>query len=81
MARGMVPLIRVAGDNEGKGGTGHCIGNKGGMQQRGQWQWQQEQWGRGCWASNGNVGNGNSKGKNVGDGDGNEAGRRQRGQG
>ncbi len=37
MARAMVTAIRVPVDKEGKGGTGHGVGNKGGMQQRGQW--------------------------------------------
>ncbi len=81
VARVMVPLTRAAEDKEGKSSMGHCLGNKGGMQQRGQWQQRQEQWGQGCRASGGNMGDGNGKGKNVGDGDGNKAGGRQRGQG
>jgi hypothetical protein len=44
VARAMVTAMNVVGDKEGKGGTSHGIGNKGGMQQRGQWQQQQEQW-------------------------------------
>jgi hypothetical protein len=35
VARAMVPLKREAGNKEGKGRTGHCVGNEGGMQQRG----------------------------------------------
>jgi hypothetical protein len=37
MARAIVTAMRVPVDKEGKGGTGHGIGNVGGMQQRGQW--------------------------------------------
>ncbi len=37
MARVMVTAMRVPVDKEGKGVTGHGVGNKGGMQQRGQW--------------------------------------------
>ncbi len=32
VARAMVTVMRAAGDEEGKGGTGHGVGNKGGMQ-------------------------------------------------
>jgi hypothetical protein len=32
--------MRVAGNKEGKVGKDHGVGNKGGMQQRGQWQQQ-----------------------------------------
>ncbi len=32
MARAMVTAMRVPVDKEGKGGTGHGVGNKGGMQ-------------------------------------------------
>jgi hypothetical protein len=63
MARAIVTAMRVPVNKEGKGGTGHGIGNEGGMQQRGQWgQWQEPwQWeGR---ESYGNQGNGNGKGK------------------
>jgi hypothetical protein len=63
MARAMMMAMRVPVDKEGEGGTGHGIGNKGGMQQRGQWQWWQEQWQQGWHASNGNEGNGNGEGK------------------
>ncbi len=42
LAWAMVMAMRVAGNKEGKGGTGHGVGNKGGMRQRGQWQRQQE---------------------------------------
>ncbi len=74
VARVMVMATRVMGNKEGEGGTGHCVSNEGGVQQRGRWQRQREQWGQECRASDGNVGDGNSKGNNVGDGDGNEAG-------
>jgi hypothetical protein len=56
MARAMVTAMRAL---EGKGSTGHGIGNKGGMQRRGQWQRQQEQWQRGWQASSGKEYNGN----------------------
>jgi hypothetical protein len=36
VARAMVTAMRAAGDKEGKGGTGHCIGNKDGVQRIGQ---------------------------------------------
>jgi hypothetical protein len=81
VARGMVTAMRAAGNKEGEGSMGHCVGNKGGICQRGQWQQRQEQWGQGCRASDGDVGDGDGKGNNVGDGDGNKAGRQQKGQG
>jgi hypothetical protein len=31
VARAMVKATRAVGDEEGKGGTGHCIGDKGGV--------------------------------------------------
>jgi hypothetical protein len=37
MARAMVTAMRVVVDEEGEGGTGHGIGDKGGMRQRGRW--------------------------------------------
>jgi hypothetical protein len=37
VARAMVMATRAAGDKEGKGGMGHCVGNEGGVQQRGRW--------------------------------------------
>jgi hypothetical protein len=37
VSRVMVVTIKVAGNKEGKSGMGHGVGNKGGMQQRGQW--------------------------------------------
>ncbi len=37
VVRAMVMAMRVPVNEEGKGGTGHGIGNKGGVQQRGQW--------------------------------------------
>ncbi len=82
-ARAMVTTKRMPGNKEGKGGTGHGVGNESDVQQRGRWQQRQEQWQRGWRVSNGNEGNGNGggAGANVGDGDGNEAGGQQRGQG
>ena len=44
MVRAMVTAMRVLVDKEGKGSTGHVIGNKGDVQQRGQWRQQQGQW-------------------------------------
>jgi hypothetical protein len=44
MAGVMVTAMRVPVDEEGKGGTGHGVGIKGGVQQRGQWQRWQERW-------------------------------------
>ncbi len=35
MARVMVMAMRVPVDEEGKGGTGHGVGNKGGVRQKG----------------------------------------------
>jgi hypothetical protein len=35
MARAMVTAMRVPINKEGKGGTGHGVGNEGGMRQRG----------------------------------------------
>jgi hypothetical protein len=35
MARAMVTAMRVPVDEEGKGGTGHGVGNEGGVQRRG----------------------------------------------
>ncbi len=63
MARVMVTAMRVPVDKEGKGDTGHGVYDKGGMQQRGQWQWWQEQWQQGWQVSNGNKGNGDGEGK------------------
>jgi hypothetical protein len=42
MARAIVTAMRVPVEEEGEGGTGHGIGNEGGVQQRGQWQCWQE---------------------------------------
>jgi hypothetical protein len=42
-ARAMVTTKRVLGNKEGKDGKGHGVGNKGGMQRRGQWQQRQDQ--------------------------------------
>ncbi len=38
VARAMVTATRAVGNKEGKGSMGHCVGTKGGMQQRVQWQ-------------------------------------------
>ena len=37
LARAMVTAMRVPVDEEGKGGTGHGVGNEGGVRQRGRW--------------------------------------------
>ena len=63
MARAMVTAMRVPVDKEGKGGRGQGIGDKGGVQQRGQGRWRQEQWRQGWRMSNGNKGNGDGEGK------------------
>jgi hypothetical protein len=47
VARAMVTTMRVAGDKEGEGVMGHCVGNEGGVRQRGQWRRQQEGWQQG----------------------------------
>jgi hypothetical protein len=65
--------MRVVRNKEGDGGGGKSNVYKGVVQQKGQWRWRQEQWRRGWWASNGN-------GNDMGNGDGNKAGRQQRGQ-
>jgi hypothetical protein len=65
--------MRVAHNKESDGYGGKSDGNKGVMQQRGQWQSRQERWQQGWQASN-------SNGVNVSNGDGNKAGRQQRGQ-
>ena len=36
MARAMVTAMRVPVDEESKGGTGHGVGNEGGVRRRGQ---------------------------------------------
>jgi hypothetical protein len=46
-ARVMVMAMSVVGNYEGKGNKGNCAGNKGGVQQRGQWQQRQEQCNKG----------------------------------
>ncbi len=72
--------IRVAGDEEGKGGeAGDGVGDKGGVRRRERWLWLQERWQRGWQAIDGDKGNGDGDGVEVGDGDGDEAGGRQRG--
>ncbi len=38
MTRAMVRAMRVPVDEDGKGGTGHGVGNEGGVQRRGRWQ-------------------------------------------
>jgi hypothetical protein len=47
VARAMVMTMSVAGKEEGKGITGHCISNKDGVQHRGQWRRRQEGWQQG----------------------------------
>ncbi len=42
MARAMVTAMRVPVNEEGEGGTGHGVGDEGGVRQRGQWQRRQE---------------------------------------
>jgi hypothetical protein len=37
VARAMVTAMRLAGNKEGKCGTGHGVRDEGGMHQRGQW--------------------------------------------
>jgi hypothetical protein len=61
MARSMVTAMRVPVDEEGKGGTGHGVGNKGGARQRGRWGWRHEQWQRGWQASDSDEGDGNRR--------------------
>jgi hypothetical protein len=61
MARAMVTAMRVPVDEDGKGGTGHGVSNKGGVQQRGKWRRRQEQWQRGWRASDGDEGNGDRR--------------------
>jgi hypothetical protein len=60
MARAMVMAMRVLVNEEGKGGTGHCV-DKGGVRQRGQGQRWQEWWWRGWRMSNGDEGNGDRR--------------------
>ncbi len=61
MARTMVTAMRVPVDEEGKGGTGHGIGDEGGVRQRGRWRRRQERWQRGWRASDGNKGDDNRR--------------------
>jgi hypothetical protein len=77
VVRVMMTAIRVAGDKEGGGGKGHCIGNKGGMQQRGQWHWLQEHWQQGWRVSNSNKGDGNGNIEDMDNGNRDEAGGQQ----
>ncbi len=42
MVRAMVTAMRVPVDKEGEGGTGHGVGDKGGVRRRGRWRWVQE---------------------------------------
>ena len=60
MARAMVMAMRVLINEEGKGGTGHCV-DKGGVQRRGQGQRRQERWQRGWRMSDGDEGNGDRR--------------------
>jgi hypothetical protein len=67
--KAMAMAIRVAGDEEGKGGeAGDGVGNEGVVQQRKQWLWRQEQWQQGWQAIDGDKGDGNGDGDDVGDG-------------
>jgi hypothetical protein len=43
MARAMVTAMRVPVDEDGEGGTGHGVGDEGGVRRRGQWGRRQEQ--------------------------------------
>ncbi len=63
MARAMVTATRVAVNEEGEGGTGHGIGDKGGVRRRGRWQRRQERWLQGWRASDGDEGDGDGEGK------------------
>ncbi len=61
MARAMVTAMRVPVDEEGEGGTGHGVGDEGGVRRRGPWQRLQEGWRRGWRASDGDEGNGDRR--------------------
>jgi hypothetical protein len=61
MARAMVMAMRVPVDEEGKGGTGHGVGNKGGMRRRERWQRRQERWQRGWRMSDSDKGDGDRR--------------------
>ncbi len=61
IARAMVMAMRVSVEEDGKGGTGHGVGNKGGMQRRGGWRQRQERWQRGWRASDGDEGDGDRR--------------------
>ena len=63
MARAMVTAMRVAVDEEGEGGTGHGVGDKGGVRRRGRWRRRQERWLRGWRASDGDEGDGDEEGE------------------
>jgi hypothetical protein len=65
VARAMMMAMRVVGKVKGGGSKGHGVGDKGGMQQRQQWQWQQECWQQGWQVSNSNWGNGDGNVNNV----------------
>jgi hypothetical protein len=76
IARAMVTAMRVPVNKEGESSTGHGIGDKGGVQQKGQWGWRQDQWQQGWQASNGNKGNDNGEGKQKSTSNGIDKGRR-----
>jgi hypothetical protein len=63
MARVMVTAMRVPVDEDGEGGMGHGVGDKGGVRRRGQWRRRQERWRRGWWASDSNEGDGDGEGE------------------
>ena len=61
MARAMVTAMRVPVNEDGEGGTGHGVGNEGGVRRRGRWQRRQEQWRQGWRASDGDEGDGDRR--------------------
>jgi hypothetical protein len=80
--KAMATAIRVVGDEEGEGNReGNGDDNEGGVQQKEQWIWWQERWQQGWRESDGVKGDGNCDGNNLGIGNGNKAGRQQRGRG
>ncbi len=80
--KAMAMRIRVVGDEEGeRDEAADGVGEEGVVQRIEQWLWRQERWQQGWQAIDGNKGDGDGDGNNVVDGDGDEAGGRQRGQG
>ena len=74
--------IRVVGDKEDeRDEAANGVGDEGGVRRIEQWLWRQERWQQGWQAIDGNKGDGDGDGNDVVDGDGDEAGGRQRGQG